>query len=289
MGEVQANLFGMLAVKAGLATRAEVEECAHIQQAEHWKGGEPRRLGEIMGEKGYLAPNQIEAILRGDFTEPGRRFGELCVLMLFCTQEQVDEAAAEQERLRTEGKPKRIGAVLVEQEHLKSHRMPAVLAAQGFELAECTKCRVSYNVSVKAPAIALKCKRCGRDLIMIEGYEDLDSLDIAGDIRGSGIMKAVVPSGSGIVPADQFPADAGGGIVVEEDVMLQEAIEEIPPEEAAKVVPVTAAPPGEEPKEEIEDEIEDAVAVEEAVEEISPEEAMAAIAAAGRGVVGGTT
>ena len=59
MGEVQANLFGMLAVKAGLATRAQVEECAHLQQAERWSDGPPRRLGEIMAEKGYLSASQV--------------------------------------------------------------------------------------------------------------------------------------------------------------------------------------------------------------------------------------
>ncbi len=255
MGEVQANLFGMLAVKAGLATRGQVEECAGLQQVERAKGGTPRRLGEIMAEKGYLSGDQVAAVLRGDFTEPGRRFGELCVLMQFSTQEQVDEAAAEQERLRGQGEPKRIGAILLELEYLSPFRIPAVLSAQGFELAECTKCRVNYNVSVRAPAMALRCKRCGRDLIMIEGYEDIDSLDVAGDIRDSGIMAAVVPLGAGMVPADQLPFDDDGGIILEEEVELEGITDEPEPveveeaEEAEEVVEEAVEEAVEEPEE----------------------------------------
>ncbi|MHC4505691.1 MAG: serine/threonine protein kinase, partial [Planctomycetota bacterium] len=49
--------------------------------------------------------------------------------------------------------------------------------------AECSKCRLSYNVSVNAPGSALKCARCGRDLIMVTGYEDMEETEIGGEIR----------------------------------------------------------------------------------------------------------
>ncbi|MHC4199508.1 MAG: serine/threonine protein kinase, partial [Planctomycetota bacterium] len=183
MDEVRANLLGTLAVKAGLATREQVDECLNTQQEARTVGGTVPRLGEVMAEKGYLSREQVDAILRGDFAEPGKRFGELCTQMRFVSSEQVVAALAEQDRLRGSGTIRRIGSIMVEQGSLKPHQVPAVLSAQGFEIAECSKCRLSYNVSVNAPGSALKCARCGRDLIMVTGYEDMEETEIGGEIR----------------------------------------------------------------------------------------------------------
>jgi len=155
MGDVRSSLFGALAVKAGLATREQVQECLQIQAVARGEGEAIPRLGELMAQKGYLSPEQVQAILRGDFAEPGRRFGELCVQMGFSTPGQVKEVLAEQEGMRASGPVRRIGSLMVKKGFLKSHHIPAVLSAQGFEIAECTKCSLSYNVDVKAPAHAL--------------------------------------------------------------------------------------------------------------------------------------
>ncbi len=155
MEEVRANLLGTLAVKSGLATREQVDECLGIQQEARTIGGTVPRLGEVMAEKGYLSQDQVDAILRGDFAEPGKRFGKLCAQMRFSTSEQVVEALGEQDRLRAQGTVRRIGSIMVERGLLKAHQLPAVLSAQGFEIAECTKCQLSYNVSVNAATSAL--------------------------------------------------------------------------------------------------------------------------------------
>ena len=55
----EAYLFGKLAVREGLATREEVHECLALQA----QAGETRSLGEIMLQKGYLAPVQVKELL----------------------------------------------------------------------------------------------------------------------------------------------------------------------------------------------------------------------------------
>lgn len=55
-----AVLFGKIAVKMGLATEAQVNECLRIQETE---GAQGRSLGEIMVEKGYLTREQLHKIL----------------------------------------------------------------------------------------------------------------------------------------------------------------------------------------------------------------------------------
>jgi hypothetical protein len=52
-------LFGRLAVREGLATDAQVEECLKIREGR----GEVRTLGEIMVDKGFLTPEQVKSLL----------------------------------------------------------------------------------------------------------------------------------------------------------------------------------------------------------------------------------
>jgi DNA-directed RNA polymerase subunit RPC12/RpoP len=55
----EAVLLGKLAVRDGLLTEDEVNECLRLQAAE----GETRSLGEIMVAQGYLTPSQIKGLL----------------------------------------------------------------------------------------------------------------------------------------------------------------------------------------------------------------------------------
>lgn len=55
--------FGKLVVSRKLATQPQVEECLKVQHASRRQGKTPRRLGEIMVEKGYLTAAQVEQVL----------------------------------------------------------------------------------------------------------------------------------------------------------------------------------------------------------------------------------
>ncbi len=61
--EKTGNRFGEIAVREGFASRAAVRECLEIQAKLKSFGVEPKRLGEIMVEKEYLAPDDVQAIL----------------------------------------------------------------------------------------------------------------------------------------------------------------------------------------------------------------------------------
>lgn len=174
MPDIRSSLFGTLAVKAGLATRGQVDECLKVQAEARAEGRPVPKLGELMATRGYLSGAQVQAIIRGDFAEPGQRFGELCVRMGFSTQEQVRQNLLEQGRRRHEGATIRLGTIMVRNGHLKTHQVPAVLLAQGLEMAECTKCRLMFNMDVNAPESARVCPRCGRELVMTTGFEELE-------------------------------------------------------------------------------------------------------------------
>jgi len=253
MGDIRANLFGTIAVKAGLATREQVGECIRLQREARERGEPIPRLGELMAQKGYLSPEQVEAILRGDFAAPGKRFGELCVQMRFATQEQVDAALAEQDALRKEGTNQRIGAILLRKGHLKAHQIPAVLKVQGFEIAECSKCRLTYNVDVSSPSSALKCARCGRELIMVTGYEDVEITAEVHDIRPTGSKPSIPAVGREVEPAaPETPASAPAESAMpieSEDVPLEEIVgpEGLAPPEPAP--PSQPEPPAAAPEE----------------------------------------
>ena len=250
---VRTRLFGTLAVKTGLASPKQVEECIAEQNAARAEGRTPPRLGEIMAQKGYLSREQVQAILRGDFAEPGKRFGELCIGMQFCTLEQVTQCLAEQQKLRDEGAVQRIGTVLVKHGHLRAAQIPAVLAAQNIEIAECGKCRISYNVAINSPESALKCVRCGRDLVMV--VEEIDASPVE-DIKTVPRGTPIPLPQAGVVPAEPLPpetltASASSIIVEEEEVSLDElmgsdspgvaAVEEAKVEEVPEQVAVEEA------------------------------------------------
>jgi serine/threonine-protein kinase len=57
------NRFGEIAVREGFATRAQVRECLEIQTKLRSYGVEPKKIGEILVEKGYLKPADTLAIL----------------------------------------------------------------------------------------------------------------------------------------------------------------------------------------------------------------------------------
>ncbi len=57
------NRFGEIAVREGFATRAQVRECLEIQGKLRSYGVEPKKIGEILVEKGYLKATDTVAIL----------------------------------------------------------------------------------------------------------------------------------------------------------------------------------------------------------------------------------
>ncbi|MCW8130596.1 MAG: protein kinase [Planctomycetota bacterium] len=55
--------FGDLAVAKGFATHTQVRECLDVQ-ADLTRNGVQKKLGDIMVERGYMLPHQLEAVIR---------------------------------------------------------------------------------------------------------------------------------------------------------------------------------------------------------------------------------
>ncbi len=66
------NRFGEIAVREGFATRAQVRECLEIQAKLRSYGVEPKKIGEILVEKGYIKPADTLAILDVQRQAPSR-------------------------------------------------------------------------------------------------------------------------------------------------------------------------------------------------------------------------
>jgi eukaryotic-like serine/threonine-protein kinase len=64
--------FGNLAVELGYTTAERINECIHIQQKIRELGVIPKKLGEIMIDKGYLSETQVKDIFQKQGVEAGR-------------------------------------------------------------------------------------------------------------------------------------------------------------------------------------------------------------------------
>jgi hypothetical protein len=174
--------FDAALVEAGIATQRQVDQSIGIQ---------------------------LELCRRG---EPHKRLGDLCLRMGLLDGPQLAEALAEQQRLRTQGTFRRLGEILVERQRLKAAHISAVLKAQGYEIAECTKCRITYNIDLSWSPRPATCARCGRDLITVTAYDD-DALEetSANGRRGAGAADAATGStesvGESDVPTDDERRD----------------------------------------------------------------------------------
>ena len=56
--------FGQVAVRHGFAAASQVNECILVQNEERKAGQDPRHVGQIMIEKGYLSQEKVQAVLR---------------------------------------------------------------------------------------------------------------------------------------------------------------------------------------------------------------------------------
>ncbi len=56
--------FGQVAVRHGFAAASQVNECILVQNEERKAGMEPRHVGQIMIEKGYLSQEKVQEVLR---------------------------------------------------------------------------------------------------------------------------------------------------------------------------------------------------------------------------------
>ena len=122
------SFFGVIAVKNGLLTKEQLNDCLRIQE----DGGEGApSLGEICREHGYLTEDEVSKVLRAQAKSErileDRLTGELAVRNGLLTQAQIDEVVDLQ---KGEGNGRPIGEILLERGLLTDQQLKAILRTQ---------------------------------------------------------------------------------------------------------------------------------------------------------------
>ena len=119
----QLNFLGTILEEQGMVSKETLQEV--IQDYNLIK---KKRIGETIAQKNNLNQEKIEKILR-KMQKEGRipssaRVGDILIASKLVTQEQVDDAIAQQ----VKDKSKKIGALLIEQNHITADQLLSALA-----------------------------------------------------------------------------------------------------------------------------------------------------------------
>ncbi|HOX07610.1 MAG TPA: serine/threonine-protein kinase [Planctomycetota bacterium] len=169
MAGIRDILFGNMAVRAGLITEAQLKECLDFQTAERAAGRTVGRLGELLASRGHLKPEQVQAILDGQASQSGGKFGEIAVRLRLCPASAVEAALKAQKA--SGGGGKRLGEMLVEAGALRSHHVAAVLECQGLGLEECPGC--GQAIAVAKGSSGARCPGC-RTALSADAIEEAE-------------------------------------------------------------------------------------------------------------------
>lgn len=173
MSSLDENIFGRIAVLNEYLKPEQLEECLQIQRAE----SSPRRIGDILLERGYLTQDQLKTILEirrkkvrkvqrdpNDLRETDRRFGEMALAERLVSLDELEEAILEQGRLLTLGLHFRIGEILVARSKMRATDVLKILRNQGRRILICPACDTHFNVREFREGRAYSCSRCGSAL-----------------------------------------------------------------------------------------------------------------------------
>jgi len=132
-------LFGKIAVLMGLVTNDQINECAREQAGRK----KPPRLGEMLVEKGFLTSEQRDAVLKVQERNLSRfsardsnkaladnLVGDLAVGRGLVTREQLNECLREQALEESEGRPARLGELMVRKGLLSVSQILSLLSQQ---------------------------------------------------------------------------------------------------------------------------------------------------------------
>jgi len=179
-------LFGRLACSGKFVTEEQIAECVALQEKYREKGGNVPRLGELLAMKGYMAPEQVRAVLDGQHTRREGLFGEIAVRWRFIERDELDDALKFQNEMDAAGKHRaRIGEILVGRGELQPHQVRAVLDAQGKKIVHCSGCSARFNVAHFRPGAQVSCPKCGAVTAVGEGerhVSDESPLDVINTI-----------------------------------------------------------------------------------------------------------
>ncbi|MHC4660698.1 MAG: protein kinase domain-containing protein [Planctomycetota bacterium] len=196
MPEKHDILFGKIALQKKLLNPEQLREAIFLQASI----SPPRSIAEILVDKGYLTDSQVTMVTQvtdrkiSEETKPavkpspsGRKkltspFGNLVLDGNLCTEEELERAVEEQERLVSEGKKYRLGQILIMMGILSVAQVQELLSRQEKRIFVCPDCAAKYNISADESQTSLSCRRCGGALKL---DEKLDSVSVQPDSDSS--------------------------------------------------------------------------------------------------------
>ncbi|NUN48903.1 MAG: hypothetical protein HUU15_08765 [Candidatus Brocadiae bacterium] len=164
-------LFGKIAVKAGMVSDAQIDECVHIQEEMQQR----KPLGMILLEKGYVTEDQLvriieiqkqnlqEKAVNSRTKREDGMFGRIVLKLGYATEEQVHEAVRVQAKVE-EDIFLRLGEIMVRKGWLTPEQVQSVLEYQKTKIVVCPECQTQFNVIMFTEGTELACYKCGASL-----------------------------------------------------------------------------------------------------------------------------
>lgn len=177
-------------IKEKFITRENVEYAARVQS----KLVSQKSLIDVLKDLNYINDDQIKTTLKN--SQITMRIGDLLVDLGIISKEKLDAAFEIQKK---EEKPKKIGAILIEQRFVSEAELIGILSLQlGFPYTDPVAAEIEADLFYKAPAkwyrshnfIPIKSEEDG---IVIAFSDPLDQEDIKGakDLFGDNIKRAI--------------------------------------------------------------------------------------------------
>jgi DNA-directed RNA polymerase subunit RPC12/RpoP len=120
-------------------------------------------------------------------------FGQIAVSRHMVSQDDLDRGLRLQEQLASQGRPMRIGEILVRAQRLNNQQVQQVLEYQEKWIYKCGVCARRYNVSLSQEA-ALRCPACGGQLV--QGSASDIAVEATAGAASSGLRPLAAASSS---------------------------------------------------------------------------------------------
>jgi Zn ribbon nucleic-acid-binding protein len=164
-------LFGKIAIKAGMCSEEQIDECVRLQEEMEQR----KPLGMIMLEKSYITEEQLQRIIeiqKQNLQEKAINsrtkrddgmFGRIVLKLGFASEEQVHDAVRIQAKIE-EDIFLRLGEIMVKKGYLTNEQVSAVLEYQRTKIVVCPDCQTQFNVIMFTEGTELRCYKCGAHL-----------------------------------------------------------------------------------------------------------------------------
>lgn len=185
-------LFGKIAVKAGMVSESQIDECIRAQEEMQQR----KPLGMILLERQFISEEQLQKIIeiqKANLQEKAIHsrtkrddgmFGRIVLKLGFATEEQVHDAVRIQAKIE-EDIFLRLGEIMVKKGYITNEQVQAVLDYQKKKIVVCPNCHTQFNVIMFTEGSDIACYKCKSALhvpeklthVAAEEYQETKVLD----------------------------------------------------------------------------------------------------------------